>query len=176
MLPVRQVGRLLGSFILVAAMSCAVGQNRRNAPSAPLEDGVYPVIQPDREPLADRGPGGEVRVVKVESLPIKGEPPETFLVVADPIVRIRDVSGWQFGIDQKNECSRVALKNTDRLKAYSRDHVGSRLAIVIGGKVITAHKIRVPLESDEIVITFCTEGSGDHLHRNLREVILAPRQ
>ena len=67
----------------------------------------------------------------------------------------------------------VGFQNTDELKAYTRDHVGSRLAVVIGNKVISHHKIREAIESVEVRITCCTVGGGDHLHKHLKELKLA---
>ena len=86
------------------------------------------------------------------------------------------MSYYEFKLDENDECTQVELENTDALKAFSRDHVGSRLAVVIDGKVTTHHKIREPIETDKIMVTFCTEGGGDHLHKHLKTVLPARKR
>jgi preprotein translocase subunit SecD len=130
-----------------------------------LEDGLYVVVPPaeDATSLAQR-------VVELETVPVKDEPVESMRISTMPIVRLREMQLRGVGLDEANACNQITFKNDERLKAFSRDHVGTRVAVVIGGKVISSHKIRVPLEDDEFQVTFCTEGGGDHLYRHLRDV------
>jgi SecDF, P1 head subdomain len=137
-----------------------------------LADGVYPVV------VADEGmPKGdpEMKVVELINVPVEGseEPtPEKIRVIARPLLRFGKVSHFDFTF-AKNECTEIGFQNTDELKAYTRDHVGSRLAVVIDNKVISHHKIREAIESDEVRITCCTVGGGDHLHKHLKELKFA---
>jgi len=134
-----------------------------------LEDGVYPVVLGDETlPMGN----SEVKIVELDNVPVEGnaEPfPDKIRVIPRPLVRFRNVPQFDFKFE-KNECTEVGFENTDELKAYTRDHVGSRLAVVIDNKVITSHKIREAIETDQIRITCCTVGGGDHLHKHLKEL------
>ena len=137
-----------------------------------LEDGVYPVVSTEKA-MAKGDP--EIKVVELINVPVEGSgdsTPEKIRVIPRPLLRFRKLSHFDFTF-QKNECTEVGFRNTDELKAYTRHHVGSRLAVVISNKVISHHKIREPIEADVVRITCCTVGGGDHLHKHLKELKLA---
>jgi preprotein translocase subunit SecD len=134
-----------------------------------LKDGVYPVVLPDKA-FSQRD--GEVEVVELMNVPVEGSEdiaPEKIRVIARPLVRLQNLSKFDFTF-AKNECTEVGFDSTDELKAYTRNHVGSRLAVVIDSKVISHHKIREAITSDRVRITCCTVGGGDHLHKYLKEL------
>ena len=137
-----------------------------------LEDGVYPIVLP-----AEAMPKGdaEIKVVELINVPVEGSGDSTtdkIQVIPRPLLRFRELSHFDFTF-KKNECTEIGFQNTDELKAYTRDHVGSRLAVVIDNKVISHHKIREAIESNEVRITCCTIGGGDHLHKHLKALMLA---
>jgi preprotein translocase subunit SecD len=136
-----------------------------------LDDGVYPVLLGD-EASAKRD--REIVIVELVNVPVEGSDDDTdkIRVIDQPLVRFRSVSHFNFAFE-KNECTEIGFENTDELQAYTREHVGMRLAVVIDNKVITSHKIREAIESDQVRITCCTEGGGDHLHKHLSELKLA---
>ena len=120
----------------------------------------------------------EIKSVELTSIPVAGSEdsaPEKIRVIPRPLLRFQKLSHFDFTFE-KNECTEIGFQNTDELKAYTRDHVGSRLAVVIDNKVISHHKIREAIETDEIRITCCTVGGGDHLHKHLKELKLASMQ
>jgi len=148
---------MLVAFVWLSLVGCSS--------DVALEDGLYPVVGPD-ETL-------EAQVVELARVPLASAPnPENVHVMAQPLLRFRQVSNPDFTFDE-GQCTRISIENSDELKAYTRTHVGSQVAMVIGGKVITAHKIREAIETDEISITFCIEGAGDHLHEHLKEIKFA---
>jgi hypothetical protein len=136
-----------------------------------LEDGVYPVVLGD----AATGKGDpEMKVVELDNVPVEGSEDSTaekIRVIPRPLLRFGNVAHFDFTFE-KNECTEIGFHNTDELKAYTRDHVGSRLAVVIDNKVISHHKIREPIRANEVRITCCTVGGGDHLHKHLKELKL----
>jgi preprotein translocase subunit SecD len=139
-----------------------------------LEDGVYPVVL-----AAEAAPTGdpEIEVVELTSVPVEGSGDSTaekIRVIPRPLLGFRKLSHFDFTF-KKNECTEIGFQNTDELKAYTRDHIGSRLAVVIENKVISHHKIREAIESDEVRITCCTVGGGDHLHKHLKALMLASK-
>jgi hypothetical protein len=134
-----------------------------------LEDGVYPVVLTiEASPKGDP----EIQIVELANVPVEGSgdaAPDKIRVICRPLLRFRTVPQFDFTFE-KNECTEIGFQNTDELKAYTRDHVGSRLAVVIDNKVISSHKIREALETDQVRITCCTVGGGDHLHEHLKKL------
>ena len=174
----------LVALVCLSAVGCSATKNERSAASARteideegqtrvvLEDGVYPVVL-----AAEARPKGdaEIKVVELINVPVEGSGDSTtdkIRVIPRPLLRFRKLSHFDFTF-RKNECTEVGFQNSDELKAYTRDHVGSRLAVVIDNKVISHHKIREAIESDEVRITCCTVGGGDHLHKHLNELKIA---
>ena len=136
-----------------------------------VEDGVYPVVVAD-ETGAQGNP--EIEVVELPSVPVEGsedETPETIRVIPKPLLRFTALSHFDFKF-VKNECTEIGFQNTDELRAYTRDHVGARLAVVVDNRVISHHKIREAIETGEVRITCCTVGGGDHLHKYLQHLKL----
>ena len=169
------------ALVCLSAGGCADTNNEKPAANARteldeeartrvvLEDGVYPVVLAD-EAMPKGNP--EIKVVELIIVPVEGSgdsTPEKIRVIKRPLLRLRNVSHFDFTFE-KNECTEVGFQNTDELKAYTRDHVGSRLAVVIDNMVISHHKIREAIEADQVRITCCSVGGGDHLHKHLKEL------
>jgi preprotein translocase subunit SecD len=175
---------MLVALVCLSAVGCSPTKNERSAASArteievqtrvALEDGVYPVVLAgEAMPKA----AAESKVVELINVPVEGSGASTsdkVRVIPRPLLRFRKLSHFDFTF-QRNECTEVGFQNTAELKAYTRDHVGARLAVVIDNKVISHHKIREAIESDEVRITCCTVGGGDHLHKHLIELKLASK-
>ena len=173
----------LVALVCLSAVGCSDTNNEKPAANARgkldkeaqtrvvVEDGVYPVV------LADEAmPKGDpkIKVVELINVPVEGSgksTPGKIRVIPRPLLRFRTVSHFDFTFEN-NECTEVGFQNTDELKAYTRNHVGSRLAVVIDNKVISHHKIREAIEAEEVRITCCTVGGGDHLHKHLKELKL----
>lgn len=136
---------------------------------ARLEDGVYPVLGIDVAQAIKNDPEGEIIDLAEVPVPGSAKTPATIRIAASPLVRFQDVSNFDFKFEN-NQCTQLRFKNTDLLKAYTRDHVGSRLAIVVGRRVITHHKIREPITTEDVRVTFCTEGGGEHLRTHFDQL------
>ena len=159
---------LLGGTWLVSG--CGSVDAKPETEKVSLEDGLYVVVPPAGDSTSPRATSPTQRVVELETVPVKDEPLESMRVSTQPIVRLREMQVRGVGLDEANACDQITFKNDERLKVFSRENVGARLAVVIAGKIVSSHKIRVPLEDEEFQVTFCTEGGGDHLYRHLRDV------
>ncbi len=153
----------------------ARGQTESNQPaesSVILDDGVYPILPGDEAaPKIDPG----IKIVELVNVPVEGSDDSTtekIRVIGQPLLRFRNVSHFDFTFE-KNECTEIGFQNSEELKAYTRNHIGSQLAVVIDNQVISHHKIQEAIESDQVQITCCTQGGGDHLHKYLKELKLA---
>ncbi len=159
---------MLVALVWLALVGCSDSRISSDADIANrevlLEDGIYPVIET---------PTGEAGIVELAKVPVASDTtPENVHVIGRPLLRFRQVSNPDFKFDA-GQCTQITLENSDELEAHTRTHVGSLVAVVIDGRVITSHRIREAIETDEFQITFCIEGAGDHLHEHLEELRFA---
>ena len=83
------------------------------------------------------------------------------LVLRDDPVKDKDAEG-------KPKLSiALAEEQVGPLEKFTRDNVMKNVAIVIGGKVVTMHKIRVPIIGGKMQITRCTDHGCEALYTEL---------
>jgi hypothetical protein len=58
---------------------------------------------------------------------------------------------------------------SEKLKTFTADHVMRMVALVVGGDVLTMHKIRVPITSGELQITRCNDNACEKLFVKLKD-------
>lgn len=164
---------LLVAFVSLAVAGCSTTTTSDNGGVVSLDDGLYSVVNREDERTSE---GPHV----VELLEVSGDADateHTVLIVDEPILRFREVTRHEFIFDKTtSECTQIALANTDSLKAFFRNHIGGRLAVVVDGKVVSSHKIRNPVETENVTITFCTEGGGDKVYSHLKTVLPSQSQ
>jgi hypothetical protein len=132
-----------------------------------LDDGVYPVVSDgEKAPKADE----KDKVIELTTVPVdEKDAPQKIRLFNQPLLRFENVADFDFTFEN-GECTEIGFQNTDELKKHTRDHVGSRLAVVIDNRVVSHHKIREAIESPTVRITCCTVGGGDHLHKHLKKL------
>ena len=54
------------------------------------------------------------------------------------------------------------------LERLTRDHLGRQLTIVLGGEVVTMHKIREVIKGGDVQISSCVAGAAGYLLEQLR--------
>jgi preprotein translocase subunit SecD len=142
--------------------------------AATLADGVYLVLKqaPEREALADLK---DDETIVADREPFQKVPPASpvrYLVVH----RVADVplalAGKPTAVKDEAGSLRVQLKlakpAADKLARLTREHVGSTVAIVIGGEVATAHKVREAIKDGRAQITSCSPGGAEYLLTRLQ--------
>jgi hypothetical protein len=147
-----------------------------NAPALrkPPPDGVYAVQrdslkEKDLLPLKD----GEVLLVHRHRYLKKGEnEPSRFLVVhSTPDVTL-ELAGEPKAIKEGADVVRILLKLQPKAAAalarLTRDHLGRQVTIVVGGEVVTMHKVRETITGGEVQITSCVVGAADYLLKQLQ--------
>jgi hypothetical protein len=169
----RTIYVLAGAFLLVAhALACS--QDKTPAPSKKLPDGVYAVLRDalkEKEvlPLKD----GEVLVVdRRRYAKSDDKEPTRFLVVRSvPDVDL-DLDGEPKAVKEGKEVVRILLKLKPKaataLERLTRDHSGGQVAIVVGGDVVTVHKVREVIKNGEVQISSCAAGAGAFLLEQLQ--------
>ena len=61
----------------------------------------------------------------------------------------------------------LARRNAERAEAFSRAHLGGRIAMVVGGEIVTLHKIRSVITGGRVQITRCTDNACEVIRSKL---------
>ena len=61
----------------------------------------------------------------------------------------------------------LVRKNVKRAEAFTRAHLGGRMAMVIDGEIVTLHKIRSIITDGKVQITRCTDNACEVLRSKL---------
>lgn len=167
---IAMVVSLCCSYALCEDGATTVARVRAESNELQLVDGVYPVVSSGE---AEEKGDSESIVLELTNVPVKGqEEASTVRIIDRPLLQFRDVPHFDFKFEN-GECTEIGFQNTDDLMAYTREHVGSRLAVVINNTVISSHKVREPIKTKRVRITCCTVGGGDHLHEHLKTLTSA---
>jgi len=139
-----------------------------------LADGVYSVLRDsDKEkevlPLKD----GEALVVHRHRYLKKdeNEPPRFLVVRSVPAVTL-DLAEAPKTAKEGEGSLRILLKLQPKaakaLEELTRDRLGRQITIVLGGEVVTMHKIREVIKGGEVQITSCAAGAAEYLLEHLQ--------
>lgn len=136
-------------------------------------DGVYAVLRESQKekdvlPLED----GE-RVVVHRHRYLKNddkEPPRFVVVRSVPDVRL-DLDGEPKAVKEGAEVVSIQLKLKPKaakaLEKLTRDQLREQVTIVLGGEVVTMHKVREVIKGGEVQITSCAAGAANYLMKQL---------
>jgi hypothetical protein len=152
----------------------AVARPPDDAPRKKLPDGVYAVLrdslqEKDVLPLKD----GEVLLVHRHRYLKKAEnePPRFLVVRAAPDVPL-DLAAQPKAVKDGADGLRILLqlrpKAASALERLTRDRLGRQVTIVLGGEVVTMHKVREVIKGGGVQITSCAPGAADYLLKQLQ--------
>jgi preprotein translocase subunit SecD len=98
------------------------------------------------------------------------EPPRYLVVHSAPDV-VLDLASKPKAVKEGTEVVRISLKLQPKaataLERLTRDRLGWQVTIVVGGEVVTMHKIREIIKGGEVTITCCAAGSANYLLEQL---------
>lgn len=152
-----------------------------SAPAAgnqvPLANGIYLVLQRSENPQEMSKPNDE-QVILTDQDEFTAAPtdePITYLLVARrPSVPLLLENAPTKDKDEQGKLFlRIKLAETHvpLLKEFTGKHIGSRLAVIIGGKVVSVHKIRTEIADGRVQISFCSKNLCEVLYVKLTEGI-----
>lgn len=167
------VGTISCSGLLLAQELPETARSTSSSNNHSLANGVYAVLRDGRTP-------GEARI---EALPHviliydrkysdsdKNRPPiyvalgtSSFvpLVLAGPPQAHKDVRGWtSLNIT-------LAREHVKTLEDFTRTHLDGKVAIVIGGEIVTMHKVRTVIQDGKAKIARCTDNACETLRLKL---------
>ena len=62
----------------------------------------------------------------------------------------------------------LAKENAKKMEDFSRKHLGKEVAIVLGGEIVTIHKVRSVIKEGKLQITRCTDNGCEVLYSILK--------
>jgi preprotein translocase subunit SecD len=96
----------------------------------------------------------------------ENEPPRFLVVHSKPEVAL-DLAEKPKAVKEGEEMVGIRLKLQPKaaaaLERLTRDHQGRQVAIVVGGEVVTVHKIREVIKGGDVQITSCAAGGAKYL-------------
>jgi preprotein translocase subunit SecD len=168
----RSVG-FLAVLFFIGSYAQAWPQDKTPQSPKKVPDGVYAVL---RESLKEKEvlplKEGEVLLVHDARYLKKDEKePPRFLVVRSAPDVVLDLAGKPKAVKEGTEVVRISLKLQPKaaaaLERLTRDHLGRQVAIVLGGEVVTMHKVREVIKGGDAQISCCAAGSANYLLEQL---------
>ena len=163
----------LAVLLFAGNFAPAPAQDKTPTSAKKLPAGVYAVL---RECLKEKEvlplKEGEVFIINRHRYAKKDDPePPRFLVVRSaPDVELALASKPK-AVKEGEEVVRIVLKLQPKaataLERLTADHIGKQIAIVLGGEVVTQHKIREVIKGGEAQITSCAAGAANYLLEQL---------
>jgi hypothetical protein len=151
-----------------------VSAQDKAAPETKPADGVYAVVR-DSLKKKDVLPLGKGEVLVDHNhryVKSKDSEPPRFLVVRSTPDVILDLAGEPKAIKDGAEVVGIELKLRPKaaqaLERLTSDRLGKQVAIVLGGKVVTMHKVRSVIKGGEVKITSCVPRAVAYLLEQLK--------
>ncbi|MFO0810418.1 MAG: hypothetical protein U0746_17475 [Gemmataceae bacterium] len=170
----RRTACLLAAALAIGSFAPASAQDTKPEPPKKLAGGVYAVLR-DGPKEADVLPlkAGESLVVHRHRYLKAGdkEPPRYLVVGPTPDVEL-DLAGPPKADKDGDDVVRILLKLQPKaataLERLTADRKGGQVAIVLGGEVVTTHKVREAIKGGEVQITSCAAGAAKYLLEQLQ--------
>jgi hypothetical protein len=174
---------LTTAFVLVFAIcGCksppAGSTNQTHAPTNPpahsLENGAYLILREAHTPQDARVQGVPQIVLAYDRRKYSGAPPSEPLtyVSLDPkdyvpltIEGMPEMKSDGQGMSVLTVC--LAHRNAERAEAFTRAHLGGQIAMVVGGEIVTLHKIRSVITDGKVQITRCADNACEVIRSKL---------
>jgi len=144
------------------------------APAHALENGAYLILREAPTPQQARVEGASQMVLAYDRRTYSGAPPNEPLtyVAIDPkdyIPLIIEGTPEMKSDGQGKSILTVFLtrQNAERAEAFTRAHLGDRIAMVVGGEIVTLHKIRSVITGGKLQITRCTDNACEVIRSKL---------
>lgn len=139
-----------------------------------LENGAYLILREAPTPQEARETGASPVVLAYDRRKYSGASPSEPLtyVAVDPkdyvplvIEGMPEMESDGQGKSVLTVC--LARKNAERAEAFTRAHLGGRIAMVVDGEIVTLHKIRSVITGGKVQITRCTDNACEVIRSKL---------
>jgi preprotein translocase subunit SecD len=164
-----------GPFLLAEGGSAQDG----DPPAKKLASGIYKVLREGADEKAVK-PTKDDETVAVNNhrylkkdakeapvYLIVHKQPDVPLVLAEEPEVVKDEKGLQIRLQ-------LHADHAKALEQLTRDNKGGQVAVIIGGEVVTVHRIRDTITGGAVQVTNCNEEAGAYLVKQLKE--LSPKK
>jgi preprotein translocase subunit SecD len=168
-----------GALLAVVGLTlwAGFGRSQDSDPKAnkKLTNGLYKVLREgaDEKALLPTKDGETVAVNNHRYLKKDTKEPPVYLVVhKQPDVPLVLAEEPKVVKDEKGLQIRLQL-HADQAKTmeqFTRDNKGNSVAVIIGGEVVTVHKIRDVITGGAVQVSNCNEEAGAYLLKQLQEL------
>ena len=158
---------------LAAALLLSCSSSQAAAPPRSLPNGVYSVIRDSltKNEVLPLQRGETLAINPRRYLKKEDQQPRFVVVGTAPDVSL-DLDGAPKAIKKDDEVVGISLKLRPKaaqaLERLTSDRVGRQVAIVIGGEVVTIHKVRETIKGGQVQITSCAPKAAAYLFDRLR--------
>ena len=172
------VAKQLLSLALAALLAAGAQAADRSEPDqarAWLPDGMYLVLKEaaTRDKLGASGGGQQALINDGRFLEAAERNATTYVLVSErQSIPFSMASAPDRGKDGKGRSKLMLALSPDQagpLEKFTRKNCGRTVAIVIGGDVVTTHKIREPITGGRVQITRCSDSGCDVLFSKLQD-------
>lgn len=165
---------LFTTVLFLTSSAVTSSQDKKPPPDMKVPDGVFAVLRSSAKkadvlPLKD----GEALVMHNHRYLKKDQKTEPLFVAVRPTPDVLlDLAEAPKADKGKDDVLRISVKLKQKageaLEKLTRDRVGSEVAIVLDGEIVTMHKIRDVIKGGMVEITSCAPGAADHLLERLQ--------
>lgn len=138
-----------------------------------LANGIYLIVRqsPDKSCLGESSKNEHLVIYDERELEGDGKADVTYFVVQkQPFIPMILGSDPTKGIDTKGRTMlqlQLAEDQVKNLENFTRKNVNKGVAVIIGGTVVSSHKIRVPIVGGKLQITRCTDNRCETIYTEL---------
>lgn len=163
---------LFAAIVVVGWVGTAWPQER--PASQKLPDGVYAVLResPKEDALLPLKQGETLVADRHRYQPKADKEAPRFLIVHNKPEVTLDLAGEPKAVKQGSDQLRLLLKLRPEpaaaLEQLTQQQLGGHVAIILGGEVVTVHKIRAVIKGGDVQITSCTPGAAEYLLKQLQ--------
>lgn len=168
------MNRYFASALVVLLILGFKGDIQAEAKDRGLPDGLYLVLRSDRDPqklqpLRQK----EVEVVQDFHLlePEEREPAIHHVLQVQPSIPFELEESPREDTEEGTNKPRLNLRLKENqiapLEAFTEEHLGQTVAIVIGNEIVTTHKVKSAIKGGRLQITRCTKHGCETLFTRL---------
>lgn len=163
-------------FIAAAGFTQEVGEAQKAAQNVSLQNGFYLVLEEQSDPakFAKTAEDEIIVTYTLEHLGVNDQQARYFRVKSRPDVGFSSEAKTEVGdkVEGKTTLNMVLGEgNAREFQRFTAANIDRALAIIIAGKVVTAHKIRTEIVGGKIQITRCGDDACEQLYLWLKDTV-----
>ena len=158
-------------FFMIILNSCSGTDNTTSSQMTKVADGIYLVLNEYNDSLMT--PDDMILVPYSHDFLDSNEDEPDFLEIDTTDFVSLELATEPEGVEQPDQRLHLLLTlnavAAERLADFTEKNLNKRVAIVIGGKAVTMHKVRSRIEGGKLQITRCTDNACEHLLLELKD-------